>query len=59
VVHEFAAAKKTTSKTNAGHFTASMQSEAFWLVNAPILFAKRDCMMPMLREIPFPSGAMD
>jgi hypothetical protein len=50
VVHEFAAAKRTASKSSAGHFTASMQTEAFWLVNVPILFAKRDCVMPVLRE---------
>jgi hypothetical protein len=40
-VHEFVAAKRTTSKSSASHFTASMQTEASRLVNAPsVLFCK-------------------
>jgi hypothetical protein len=35
-VQELAAPTSTTRKSNASHFTASMQTEARWLVNAPI-----------------------
>jgi hypothetical protein len=39
-VQEFAPAKRATSKGSASHFTALMQTEASWPVNARVFFRK-------------------
>jgi len=68
-VQEFAA-KTQTSKSNAGHFTRSMQTEARCTVNALVHLSKRARLRDIALlfrvarafgagEIRFPSGAMD
>jgi len=57
-VQELAKPQTAINKSNASHFTASMQTEAWWLVNTPILresaarehFRVRGCTLQLLRE---------